>query len=270
VKVAVTAGDAATMVLTGTWSDRRGGPGGFVTQVSLTIGVPRRLRVTMQPHIGLLTIRDVAAFDCASSRGETHVTGTSGSVELVQASGTLEISGGTSLKLTTRSGRGEVRQIHGVTRVDATSSRLLISEIAGPLEIETRNADVTLEKIAALQAPFRYNGTGGSLRIDGLRVESRIDGRSTDIDVRLAAAAPVTIYNVGAIIVTAPPGGYTLDAQTSEGRITTDESGIALAEGPDSKATVKVRGGGAALTLRATRGRIDIRHPSAATNGAGK
>jgi hypothetical protein len=270
VQVTVAPGDATTMVLTGNWSDRRGGPAGFVTQVALTIAIPRRLHVTMQPHIGLLTVSDVAAFECMSSRGETHVTGTTGSVQLGHAGGAIEVKGGTSLKLTTRNGRGEVHGIQGATHVDATGSRLVISEISGTLEIETRNSDITLEKIAALQAPFRYNGNGGSLRVDGLRVESRIDGRSTDVDVRLAAAAPVTIYNLGAIVVTAPPGGYTLDAQASEGRITSDDPGIALTEGPDSKATGKVRGGGPALTLRATRGRIDVRHASAVTEGAGK
>jgi hypothetical protein len=129
---------------------------------------------------------------------------------------------------------------------------------------------VTLEKIAALRAPFRYNGNGGSLRVDGLRVESRIDGRSTDVDVRLAAAAPVTIYNVGAIVVTAPPGGYTLDAQASEGRITTDEPDITPTNGPDSAANGKVRGGGPTLTLRATRGRIEVRRAPAAANSTGK
>ena len=47
---------------------------------------------------------------------------------------------------------------------------------------------------------------------NGLRTEARIDGRNSTIDVALAAAAPVTIYNLGVIRVTAPPGGYTLDA----------------------------------------------------------
>lgn len=272
VKVTVAPGDATTLVLTGTWSDRRGGPAGFVNQVTITIGIPRRLKVTMQPHIGLLTVRDVAGFDCVSSRGETHVTSVAGAVQLGHASGTLEVRGGTSLKLTTRSGHGEVAQIQGATQVDATSSRLVISEIAGTLELETRNSDVTLEKIAALQAPLRYNGNGGSLRVDGLRVESRIDGRSTDVDVRLAAAAPVTIYNLGAIVVTAPPGGYTIDAQASEGRITSDDSSITAtpSDGSDARVTTKIRGGGPALTLRATRGRIEIRHASAAASGAGK
>jgi hypothetical protein len=85
------------------------------------------------------------------------------------------------------------------------------------------------------------------------------------MDVRLATAAPVTIYNLGAISVTAPPDGYTLDAVAAEGRITTDDSSITAtpSDGPDARVNVKVRGGGPTLTLRATRGRIEVR-------GAGK
>lgn len=253
---------ADAIALSGTWDDRRG-PVGFVTQVTITIALPRRLAVRLEPHVGLLSVTGVASIESMGSRGETHVLDIPGSVVLTHTGGTLEVRGGASLKLTSRNSRGEVTKIDGATRIDATGSRLKLTEIAGPLEIESRSADLALEGLAALKPSLRYNGSGGTLRIDGLRVESRIDGHNTDIEVRLDAAAPVTIYNLGAIVVTAPPGGYTLDAATSEGRITTDEPGITPTEGADSHAGGAVRGGGPPLTLRATRGRIDIRHASA-------
>jgi hypothetical protein len=100
------------------------------------------------------------------------------------------------------------------------------------------------------------------MRIEGLRTEARIDGRNSNIDVTLDAAAPITIYNLGAIRVTAPPGGYTLDAVTTEGRINMDDGEVTPSEGADPHATGPVRGGGPTLTLRATRGSITIRKPA--------
>lgn len=253
---------ADAVALSGIWDDRRG-PAGFVTQATITIAMPRRLAVRLEPHIGVLSVTGVASFEGIASRGETHVIDTPGAVVLTHTGGTLEVRGGASLKLTSRNSRGDVTRIGGPTRIDVTGSRVKLAEITGPLEIESRNGDVSLERVTVLEPPLRYNGTGGTLRIDGLRVESRIDGHNTDIDVRLDAAAPVTIYNLGAIVVTAPSGGYTLDAAASEGRITTDEAGITPTEGADSHAGGAVRGGGPALTLRATRGRIEIRRAAA-------
>jgi hypothetical protein len=256
-----TKGDA--LVLTGAWEDHRG-PAGYVTQVRVTIALPRRLAVNLLPHLGPLTVSGAARFECLSSRGDTKVTDTAGDVLINQTSGTLQVSGGTSLKLTSRNSRGEIAKIAGLTRIDATGSHLRIADVTGPLEIEARNTDLTVENIDTLKPPLRYNGQGGELRVAGLRTEARIDGRNTDLNVTLAAAAPVTIYNLGAIVVTAPPGGYTIDAVATEGRITSDDSDITAtpSEGPDARVTAKIRGGGPTLNLRSTRGRIELRRPA--------
>ena len=258
-----TSGD--TVVATNQWTDRRDGQHAFVTQVALTLAIPRRLQVGMLPHVGLLTVKNVAGFDAAGSRGETRVTGTTGDVRLTHAGGTLEIAGGRSLKLSARNSRGEISGITGAVSIDATASRLRLSDLTGPIELDSRNTDFAIEKIEALKPPFRFTGTGGALRVDGLRAEAHIDGHNTDLDVRMAAPAPVTIENVGAITLTAPAGGYTLDAVATEGRITSDDSAITAtpSDGPDARVGAKIRGGGPALTLRATRGRIEIRRGTA-------
>lgn len=249
-----------TIVLTGAWEDHRG-PAGYVTQAVIAITLPRRLAVSLLPHLGTLTVSGIARFECTASRGDAKVTDTAGEIVMNQTSGSLQITGGTSLRLTARNGRGEISRITGLTRIDATAGRLTLSELTGPLEIEARNVDITLDKIDGLKPPLRYNGTGGELRIEGLRTEARIDGRNTDLNVTLAAPAPVTIYNLGAIVVTAPPGGYTIDAVATEGRISSDDSSITAtpSEGPDARVSAKIRGGGPTLNLRSTRGRIEIR-----------
>ena len=260
-KVTVDSSAGDTVTIGSAWTDRREGQKPFMTQVTLTLAVPRRLQVVVMPHIGLLRIKDVAGIDVSRSVGETHVTGTAGDVRLTHVGGALEIAGGAALKLNARNSRGDVSGFSGSATIDATGSRLKLADLAGTLEIDARNTDVTIERIERLKAPVRVNLTGGALRVDGLRTETRIDGHNTDVDVRLAAAAPVTIYNLGAIVVTAPPGGYTLDAVATEGRITSDDGSVTATprDGADARASAKVRGGGPALTLRATRGRIEVR-----------
>jgi len=252
-----------TIVASNDWTDRREGQHAFITQVAITLTIPRRLQVSMTPHIGVLTVKNVAGFDATGSRGDTRVTGTIGEVHLTHLGGALEIAGGASLKLNARNSRGEISGIAGSVSIEATNSRLRLSDLIGPLDVESHNADFTIEKIDGLKPPLRFNGTGGALRVDGLRGEARIDGHNTDLNVAMAAAAPVTIDNLGAITVTAPPGGYTLDAVATEGRIAVDEPGMTPSDGPDSRAAGKVRGGGPPLTLRATRGRIEIRRSAA-------
>jgi len=66
-------------------------------------------------------------------------------------------------------------------------------------------------------------------------------------------------------VVGLPPGGYTLDAIATDGGISSDDGSIKVT-GDDREKRVAgpMRGGGPALTIRTTRGRIDLRKPAAA------
>lgn len=229
--------------------------------MSLTLSVPQRLTLRAEPHIGRLTVTNVATMEAANSRGETRISGVGGVVRLTHT-GTLEISAVGSLKLTARNSRGTVEHVSGQTTIDGTGGELRLTDVAGPLEIEAHNTALTLDAGPELKPPVRMNLIGGQLRVRGLRTETRIDGRNTDIDVMLAAAAPVTIYNLGAIAVTAPPNGYTLDATATEGRVIGEDAVVPTKDGSDSHVEAKVRGGGPVLTLRATRGEIEVRKPA--------
>jgi hypothetical protein len=233
-------------------------------QMVILLKVPRRLTLRMEPHPGRLIVSTMAAAEIMGSRGETRVTGLSGRLILTHSAGALEIDDVPSLKLNARNSRGTVKHLNGSMTLDAIGGELAISEITGPLEIEARNTEIRLDGLKGLKGPLRINTTGGELRVGGLRTEARLDGRNTEIEVTLAAPAPVTIYNTGAIRVTPPPGGYTLDAAATEGRIAMDDGdgGIKPSEGSDQRAAGAVRGGGPTLTLRATRGGITIDKPA--------
>jgi hypothetical protein len=228
-------------------------------QMVIVLKVPKRLALRVEPHTGRLVVSHLAAAEIMGSRGETRLTAVAGRVVLSHSSGALEIADVASLKLTARNSRGTVKQVKGATTVDSTGADLAFADIVGPLEVEARNSDLEIDGITELRPLLRINSTGGEIRIEGLRAEARIDGRNTAIDVSLAAPAPVTIYNVGEIRVTAPPGGYTLDAVATEGRLTIEDGEIKPSEGADSRASGPVRGGGPTFTLRSTRGSITVR-----------
>jgi hypothetical protein len=241
----------------------RGGNGGFVNQATITIGLPRRLLVHVEPHIGQLSIRDIAGVEVIGSRGDTRVTGSTGHVILSHTGGDLEVDGVPSLKLTARNSHGSIKHVAGMLSLDATNAELDLEDIAGPVDVEARNTELEVEASKTVKVPVRFNGTGGRLRVKELRAEARIDGRNVELDIAMASAAPVTIYSTGEdISVTPPPGGYALDAVATEGRVSVDDGGLkAPEEGAEQRVTGTVRGGGAALTLRATRADIRLRKP---------
>jgi hypothetical protein len=255
-----TVGDAivARQDLTSTATVSRGVPPPIF---SVTLAVPKRLSLRMEPHVGRLVLTNLTAAEIVSSRGETNISGIDGSLKVVHSGGPLEIDGASSLKLTARNSRGAVKHVSGPASIDSTGGELALAGIGGPLEIEGQNANVRIADDKGMKAPLRINLRGGELRVDGLRTEARIDGRNSDIGVQVDVPVPVTIYNLGQIALTPPAGGYALDAAASEGRVTVEDGNLTATEGPDSHAEGNVRGGGPPITLRTTRGNIEVRKP---------
>jgi hypothetical protein len=227
----------------------------------LTIKVPSRLRVRMEPSGGRFEIANVAGFEANNTSGDATVTNIAGGVTINHRGGELTIDRAGSLRLTTRGTETKVQHITGTVTAQTISGELTASDVTGPLEIEARDTDVRLDEMKGLKAPLRVNANNGSVRIQGLRTEARIDGNDTDLDIAFDAPAPVTIYNTSHdITVTPPAAGYSLDAVATDGRITIEDGAVKpTGEASEQRATGSIRGGGAALTLRATRGDIVVR-----------
>ena len=232
-----------------------------ISQMAVVLKVPSRMTLRIEPHSGRMILSKLAGAEVMGSRGDTRISGFTGRVALTHSGGGLEIDELPTLKLNARNSRGSVKRVTGPVAIDSIGGELALSNIVGPLEIETRNTELKLDEIKGLKPPLRINSTGGEVLIDGLRTEARVDGRNTAMNVTLAAPAQVTIYNLGEIRVTAPPGGYTLDAVATEGRITIEDGDLKPSEGNDPRATGPVRGGGPTLSIRATRGSITLRKP---------
>jgi len=228
---------------------------------TLNLKVPKRLKMRLdQMGGGKLEVSNLSGLEVIGMAGDMSVKNISGPVVLNQRRGSLELDGATSLKLTSR-GDAKAEHVNGTITVQALGGELTLANVVGPVEIEARNTDMKMERLTDLKAPLRIDANNGSLKIDGLRTEARIDGRDTELDVAFDAAVAATLYSTGDDIdITPPAAGYSLDAVATDGRITIDDDGIKpTGSESEQRATGAVRGGGPAITLRATRADINVR-----------
>jgi hypothetical protein len=234
-------------------------------QAALTIRMPRRVALRVENKSGPAQISNVASADIRGNRGDTTVTSVPGAVTLAHFRGALKIDEVGSLRLTGIGGSGTIAHVRGTTSVDVVGSDLTFTDITGPLDLKGRTTDVRLRGIEALKGPLRLDMQAGLLEIDGLRVETRVDGRGTEMRLGLARAVPLTVYNTGEdISVTPAPGGYTLDAIATDGDLRIEDGSLKPSgDDREKRAAGPVRGGGPTITLRTTRGNISVKKSGA-------
>ncbi len=243
----------------------------------LKLRVPARLGIRLDEKGSAVEISNVASVTIGVGRGKTTIEKIAGAVTATQRGSEISISDVGSLKLSTFSGaEARVSRVRGDATFALQTGDLRAEELAGALEVESRSAEMQFEKIDKLKGPVRINANGGEVVLAGLRAETRIDGRRADIRVDYLGGAPLAIYNEGeeTIEVTAPAVGFTVDALVVDGQISLDSkleaSGLKAEPigGPggensatraETRVVGAVRGGGPAITLRATRGDIVLR-----------
>ena len=242
---------------------------------TLTLVVPKRLLIRVDQGSPRMSIQHVGSVEMPSSRtGETTIKHVSGRLTMEHRAGRLIIEDVGTLKLNARSGEVSVTHVKGEASLSMQSGELTATSIGGPIEVESQGASVALRKLEDARGPLRVNASGGSLTLDGLSSEARIDGRNVELDVTMAKAAPVTISNEGdePIELTPPSGGFVLDAVVSHGRLSLPDDFdrqvkvVTAEKDSEQRASGAVRGGGPTITLRANRGDIRIRPREAKTS----
>jgi hypothetical protein len=237
-------------------------------RATVTLKLPSRLRIRMDGS-GPATIAGVSAVELGTVRGRTAISNVAGGVTGLHRGGELTLAQIGTVKLTIQASDVKVTGVRDLT-VNVRGGELRAEGVAGAIELESSQADITLDvgQAEGASVPLRINANGGTVTVKGLRTEARIDGRNTGIDVAMDRAAPLAIYNEGDddIEFTPPPGGYKLDALVREGRLAPPELvaqlGLDVKKSDDAKetrATGTVAGGGPTITLRATRGDIVLR-----------
>jgi hypothetical protein len=236
-------------------------------RTSLTLKVPSRLRVRVESRPGDMTIEGVAGVEAANAGGETKIRRIDGRAAITHRGGTLVVEQVPALKLVSRNAEVTLSAIRGDLSLNAEGGEVTAKDLAGPIEVDARNAEVELEGLEKTRGPIRVNTVHGSLRLEGVAADTRVDGRDASLEIVMGAAAPIAIYNEGdGIEVTPPRGGYALDALVTEGRIGPDElvAELGLKRATDSvtgetRASGPVNGGGPVITIRARRGDLTLR-----------
>jgi len=234
----------------------------------LKLKVPSRLQVRLESGAGTLKVSDVAALEIAGTRGEATLRRIAGKVEISHRGGEVEIEEVGSLEFIGRAGTLKVSGVKGDTSIKMEQGgELTASRLSGGVDVEGRNCDVGLDDLSTARGPVRVNINGGSLKVRGLKADTRIDSRNAEVEVAMAAPAPLAIYSNGErVTLSPPPGSYTLDARIIEGRVTPDDFVATMGfqstkAGDNQEARVfgAIKGGGPTISIRATNADFTIR-----------
>ena len=237
-------------------------PRGGVQRMRLVLKVPARLQVRMESTGGPLKITNVAALEVGVARGDTAIGQVKGRVTTTQRGGELVVTDCGSVKLTTIGSDVRLERVRGEASLNMRSGELKASELGGPIDLDTTNTDVALEKLEKATGIIRITAASGDLKLSGLRTEGRIDVRDTHVDAIVDRAAPLAIYSQGgeSVALSPPARGDPLDAVATDASITMPEGTLQVTTtGQERRASGAVHGGGPTIIIRTTRGDISIR-----------
>jgi hypothetical protein len=135
----------------------------------LTMKVPTGLLVRMEPSSRRAAITNVAAVELRGARGDTTVTHVAERATITHRSGSLHVDGVGVLELSTRNSDARIEHVTGSLKVESHSGELALAAVRGPIDITSRETEITLTDMPALQPPLRIDAASGRLKIDGLR-----------------------------------------------------------------------------------------------------
>jgi hypothetical protein len=237
-------------------------------RATLIVRLPSSLAVRVQPNRSKLDISNVASVELVDSRGQVTVQGIKGRVAATHRGGALTIQNVGAVKLNTRGSAISLKAVAGDIVAQLQAGELRGAALGGPIEIESNGTSIYIDGLATTHKPIRVNAIGGSVLLDGIATDTRIDGRDTRIDLKIDRPAPIAVYNENdePTRVTLPSGGFQLDAQTTDGTLTVPDGLLEVKiNGNEQRASGVFKGGGPTMTLRSSRGLIEIREKKPTT-----
>jgi hypothetical protein len=238
-------------------------------RANITLRVPTRMRVSLARYSGKLSITNTRDVELQDSRGEATVRDIKGRVAVSHRGGDLNIADVSTVKLTVRGSDVRLARVRGDLIVQSQAGELNASELEGAVDIEANNTEVILDRLDSTKSPIHVTATNGSVKVDGIGSETRIDARNAEVTVALSRPVPLAVYAEGGeqVEVTPPRGGFQLDAVTTGGGSISapDKLGDSKIDvkrnDNEQRASVAVNGGGPTITLRSTHGEIVVRTP---------
>ena len=232
-------------------------------RANVTLHVPSTMRISIARYSGKLAIEKTGDVEVVDSRGDATIRDVSGRISVSHRGGDLNIADVGAVKLNVRGTDVRLARVRGDVTAQAQAGQINATELGGAVDIEANHTDVTLEHLEATQAPVHVTATNGSVRLRGVRSETRVDAHNAEIAVGMAQPVAVAVYADGGepIEITPPRGGFQLDAvATGGGRITVPSGVVEVkTDNAEQRAVGPVNGGGPTITLRATNGEIVVR-----------
>jgi hypothetical protein len=232
-------------------------PEGRQRPLRLSLKVPQRLRIRLESTGGQVAVRSVPEVNLFATRGSL----TFQSIDLIKGDhrgGRVEIADTRELRLTGTGSRLRLEKMGDVT-LELTGGAVEINGAKGPIEINARSTEIVL---AAPDAAVRIGASGGEVRVTDVASTLRIDGRDTEVSIKMTKPAAVTAFTSNAPIelIEPPERGFTLDAVAVEGQISVPDNQLPVTgDESERRAAGPIRGGGPTVSLRTSRGTITIR-----------
>ena len=232
----------------------------------LKVKAPSRLQIRVEGSASL-KVSNVSGLEVEGTRGDGTFRQIPGKVDISHRGGEIEIEDVGAVEFVGRSGTLKLAEVKGDTSIRMEQGgEVSASRLHGAVDVEGRNCDIGLDDLSTAKGPVRVNINGGSLKVKGLKSDTRIDSRNAEIEVAMAAPASVAIYSNGErVSLTPPPGGYTLDARVTDGRVTPDDfietMGFTTSKPSEGQQTVSgpIKGGGPTISVRATNADFTVR-----------
>lgn len=235
--------------------DVRSGEGGRQPEQSLTLEVPRRLRLELGGR-GVADVRGIAGLDLDDFRGDVTAEDLQGPATGSHREGRLELGPGLHVQIETR--RSTLRLVRPASAsLDLEASDVEVMDAEGPVSIAQERC--TLEVLGGT-APVTVSGEGGTLKLRDVRSPVHIDAERLTVSLIMREPAPVTLaIEADDVDVTLPPGGLSLEARVESGELRVPDGVASTQDGDVQQASATFDGGGPHVALAVTRGTLTVR-----------
>jgi hypothetical protein len=228
-------------------------------ETSLVVKVPARLAVRVESAEGV-TITGVAAAHIESARGDIVLTDIAGAVTGAHQDGDVTVTNAGSAKLRLLRLRSKFDNVRQGLTLDARDGECTILESAGPVEVDSQRAEIT---VTGHDGPVIVRGSDGRVTLDSPGADSKIDMRRAEVEVTLTGRVPVTILTTDqtARVIIKDTASVELDAMSTSGKIQAADVNLTPETVGENTKLVHTfgTGRGARVTIRNTRGEIVVR-----------
>jgi Toastrack DUF4097 len=156
---------------------------------SLVLHVPAKLPVKLSGVYGG-TVKGVVELELDISGGSVTAEGVTGAVTGYHRQSDITVIECASVDLTLAGSRARFSHVLGKLTLNARSGRAEIRDSAGPIQIDGASQEL---EIVSPRGTVRITARDGRIKIDRPHAETKVEAQSTEVDVTIEEAVPMTL-----------------------------------------------------------------------------